>query len=134
MDLVIDANILFAVCITQGKTEEVFFSNDIHLFAPEFIFEEFLKYQELILEKTKRDRQDFKKFLDIIKKNIQIIPNEETDFLIEKARKISPDKNDADYFALALKLNCPIWTNDKKLSEQKFIKIYTTTELIKILI
>ena len=47
MDLVIDANILFAVCISSGKTEEVLFSEELHLFAPEFIFEEFKNDKKL---------------------------------------------------------------------------------------
>jgi predicted nucleic acid-binding protein len=33
------------------------------------------------------------------------------------------------YHALALKLNCAIWTNDKKLKQQTKIKIYHTHEL-----
>lgn len=134
MDLVVDSNILFAVCLVKGKTEELFFSDDIHLFAPEFIFEEFEKYKQILMSRTKRSRQDFVKLIDINKNRIQLIPNEETERFIDKARKICPDKNDADFFALALKLNCPIWSNDKKLSEQKFIKIYTTTELVKLVL
>ena len=52
MDLVIDANVLFAVLIKSGKTEDLVFSEYIHLFAPEFLFEEFEKYQKYILGKT----------------------------------------------------------------------------------
>jgi len=33
------------------------------------------------------------------------------------------------YFALALKMKCPIWSNDKRLKEQKTIKIISTDEL-----
>lgn len=36
------------------------------------------------------------------------------------------------YFALALKLKCPIWSNDKKLKEQNIITIYHTHELSKL--
>lgn len=49
-----------------------------------------------------------------------------------RAKEISPDKNDIAYFALALKLKCPIWTNDKKLKDQDEIKVYSTSELIEI--
>lgn len=41
MDLVVDANILFSVLIKKGKTEELLFKDTIHLFAPEFLFDEF---------------------------------------------------------------------------------------------
>ncbi|MBI5065874.1 PIN domain-containing protein [Candidatus Woesearchaeota archaeon] len=132
MDLVIDANILFSVCITSGKAEELIFSEEIHLFSPEFLFEEFNKYREVILEKTKRDKKEFDNLLTILKKKIETISNEETEDFINLARKLSPDPKDADYFALALKLNCQIWSNDKKLKDQKRIQIISTEELIKL--
>ena len=133
MDLVIDANILFAVCISSGKTEEVLFSEELHLFAPEFIFEEFKKYENIILEKTKRSQEKFDKLLTILKKKIKTIANEETENFIRTARSISPDQNDADYLALAIKLNCSVWSNDKKLKNQDKIQIITTEELAKFL-
>jgi predicted nucleic acid-binding protein len=36
---------------------------------------------------------------------------------MERAREICPDENDGDYFAVALELNCAIWSNDKKLKD-----------------
>ena len=53
--------------------------------------------------------------------------NEYVDFLSE-AKNISPDPKDVPYFALALKFNCPIWTNDKLLKTQKKVKIISTHE------
>ncbi len=132
MDLVIDANILFSICITSGKTEELMFSEEIHLFAPEFLFEEFEKYRALILEKTKRSKTEFRDLLTILKKKIKIVANEETERFIDLARKISPDPKDSDYFALALKLNCLIWSNDKKIKDQNKIQIISTQDLIKL--
>ena len=48
MDLVIDANILFAALIKRNVTSDLLFRNDLHLYAPEFIFEEFEKYRNVI--------------------------------------------------------------------------------------
>lgn len=134
MDLVIDANILFSVLIKEGKNEDLIFNNDIHLFAPEFIFEEFNKYETLLLDKTQRTEEEFSHLLDILKKKIQTIANEETAKYFQKALEISPDKKDADYFALAMKLNCPIWSNDKDLKNQDRIEIYSTEDLLKMFI
>ncbi|MAG78609.1 hypothetical protein CL616_04570, partial [archaeon] len=50
---------------------------------------------------------------------------------IKKAEKISPDINDTEYFALAIALGFPIWSNDKLLKTQKLVKIYSTTELLE---
>ena len=51
---------------------------------------------------------------------------------VEEAEKLTPDPDDMAYFALALKLNCAIWSDDKKLKEQDKIKVYHTYELSKI--
>ena len=59
MDLVIDANVLFSVIIKRGKTEEIIFETDLHIFAPEFIFEEFDKYKEIIFGKTELTDEEF---------------------------------------------------------------------------
>ena len=131
MDLVIDANILFSVLIKKGKTEEIIFEEDLHLFTPEFIFEEFTKYEELIREKTERDEGEFERLMDILKKRIKTICNEETEMYIKKAKEISPDEKDADYIALALKLRCAIWSNDKELKKQKEALVYSTEDLVK---
>lgn len=132
MDFVVDANILFSVLIKKGKTEELIFNDSFCLFAPEFIFEEFLKYKEIISEKTERKTEDFLKLLRILMKRIKTVPNEETERFIAKAKEICPDKKDVDYFALAIKLDCSIWSNDKDLKKQNVIKIYSTEDLLKL--
>ena len=131
MDLVIDANILFSVLIKKGKTEEIIFEEDLHLFAPEFIFEEFSKYEGLIRDKTERNKGEFERLMDILKKRIKTICNEETEMYIKKAKEISPDEKDVDYIALALKLRCALWSNDKELKKQKEALVYSTEDLVK---
>ena len=51
---------------------------------------------------------------------------------VEEAEKLTPDPDDMAYFALALKLNCSILSNDKKLKEQNKIEVYNTHELNKL--
>ena len=134
MDLVIDANVLFSVLIKRGKTEEIIFETDLHLFAPEFIFEEFDKYKERIFGKTERTDEEFNDLMNVLKKKIKIIPNEETEKYISEAKKISPDEKDSDYFALALKLKCAIWSQDRKLKEkQNKINVYSTEDLVRMI-
>lgn len=131
MNLVADANIIFSVLIVKGKTDDVFFSENLNLFVPEFLFQELEKYKDIILEKTYRNINDYYKALDIIKNKVTIIPNEEIEKYMLEAEKICPDKKDVNYFALALKLKCPLWSNDKLLKEQSEIKIYSTEDLIE---
>jgi len=131
MDLVIDANILFAALIKENITSDLLFKNNLHLYAPEFIFAEFEKYRELIKEKTERTDEDFSKLLELFERRITLVPLEEIRQFMQDAKKISPDIKDAPYFALALKLNIAIWSNDKELKEkQSTVKVYSTEEII----
>ena len=130
MDLIIDANILFAALVKDGATIELILEYDFHLFAPEFLFDEFSKYKDELLEKTKRTPEEFDQILDLLKLKINVVPKEDFETFLEQAHKISPDPDDAVYFALALKINAGIWSNDKKLNEQNRIRIYATKELL----
>ena len=131
MDLIIDANILFAALIKDSITVNLIFKKDIHLFAPEYLLNEFSKYKEEILSKTKRSEKEFNEIFIILKSIINIVPEEEFQEFLHEASIISPDEGDLPYFALALKLKCPIWSNDKKLKEQNKVIIYSTEDLIK---
>lgn len=68
----------------------------------------------------------------IIESNILIIPKDETRVYLEKAQQISPDPDDVMYFATALKFQCGIWSNDKKLKIQKLVPVYSTHDLKKL--
>jgi len=128
--LVIDINIIFAALIKDGLAYHLLFSNKFHLFTPEYVFVEFDKHKEEILEKAERTNEEFFQLLGILKRRINIIPLEELKDYVKKAEELTPDPDDMAYFALALKLKCPIWSNDKRLKEQNVIRIYSTEELL----
>lgn len=129
MDLVVDANILFAALIKNSFSYNLLFSDKFHLFTSEYIFTELEKHKEEILEKTERTTEEFFRLLEILKRKIILVPLEELTEYVDEAEKLTPDPDDMVYFALALKLNCAIWSNDKKLKEQTKIKVYNTKEL-----
>jgi len=132
MELIIDANILMSALIsTEGKTYDLIFNDRIQLFSVDKLFNELEKHKTEILAKSKLSKYDFDLFLSLISSRIEFIPYSELEKFIPEAEKISPDLNDTEYFALALKLNCAIWTNDKKLKTQNKIKIYSTEDLLK---
>ncbi len=132
MDVVVDANVIFAILIKDGFSYHLLFSERFHLFTPEYVFTEFEKHKEEILRKTERTSADLFKFIEILKRRISIVPLEELTDYIKEAETLTPDPDDMSYFALALKLNCAIWSNDKKLKEQDKIKVYPTHELVKL--
>ena len=130
MDVVIDSNILFAALLKESGTSGILFKHK--LYAPEFIFEEFRKYKEYLKGKTKRTEEDFNGLFDLFERNVILVPREEIEPFIEKAKKISPDEKDVFYLALALKLRCGLWSNDGDLKEkQDTIQVYSTEELIR---
>lgn len=131
MELIIDANILISALIaTQGKTYDLIYNNRIKLFAPEFLFEEIEKHKDEILEKSGLSKSDFELFLSLISSQIEVISKEEFSKFISEAKKITPDQDDTEYFALALKLKCGIWSNDRRLKKQDKVIIYSTEEII----
>ncbi len=132
MDLVIDANVLFSALIKDSFAHNLLFSDSFHLFTPEYIFTELEKHKEELLKKTERTNEEFFRLVETLKRRIVIVPLEELVPYANEAEKLTPDSDDTAYFALALKLNCAIWSNDKKLKEQDRIKVYNTHELSRI--
>ena len=131
MDLVVDANILFAALIKKGTTAELLYLDELHLYAPEFLLDEFDKYRDLIMNKTARSSDEFDKVLEALSHRIYFVPREELLPIMDTAKKISPDPNDAVYFAVALRVGAAIWTNDKRLLSQEQVPIYSTSDLIE---
>ena len=133
MELVVDANVLFSALIRNSITADILFDDRLRLYSPEFIITEFMKYEDLILKKTKRTKEEFVQFMHQLKERITVLPEEEYFSFLEQAEKISPDEKDVMYFALAFKLKCGIWSNDKALKEQDKVKIFSTKKLLEIL-
>ncbi len=133
MDLVVDANVLFAALIKKDITSDLFFVEQFHLYAPDFLFIEFEKYRGVVREKTERSEEDFERFLSIIKTRIQSVPAEEFLPFMEQAKAVSPDPKDAPYIAVALKLGAVIWSYDKGLRRQTVVKIFDTSDLLRLL-
>ncbi len=133
MLLVVDANELFSALISRGKTLELFFSKGITLASPDFIFSEFKEHIFEISKKAGLDKEKLNSFLMIITQRIQFFSVEEFSSFLLEAKNICPDKDDIEYFALALKLRCPIWSEDKKLRNQNKVEIISTRELVGII-
>ena len=68
---------------------------------------------------------------DFFENEIEFISFEGFRELLGKADQISPDSDDVHYFALALKSGCSIWSNDKALKRQTVVKVFSTSDLLK---
>ena len=132
MDLVVDANILFSALIKNGSTRNLLIFQRFNLYSAEYIFEEFEKHIKEIETKINVEKNELNDLLNmlLLESNIIFIPLNDLMPFKEKAIKISPDTKDAIYFAVALKPNCPIWSNDKELKKQKHVKIFSTKDIV----
>ena len=47
--------------------------------------------------------------------------------------KLAPHTKDLEYFALALRFDFPIWSNEKAFNKQSKVKVFSTSDLISFL-
>ena len=130
MNLVVDANSAISALIKSGKSAEILLNFVFDFFTPEFAFEEIEKYKEEILIKTHRSKEEFHNILSGLREIINVMPKEYYEEYLEEAKQNCPDEKDTEYFALALKLKCGIWSNDGDLKKQNKVKIYSTEDLV----
>ena len=133
MDLVVDANILIAALIKNGLTRELLINRDFSLCTPNFVLEEIFNHLKEISTKAKITQNDLHFVLEKIiqETRITLVKKEEISLFITQAEEISPDPDDIQYFATAIKFNCAIWSNDRAMKNQTSIKIYSTSEIIQ---
>lgn len=135
MLLVVDANIVFSSLIRRGNPFKVFEANKIfktfEFIAPEFLFTEIGEKLDKISAETKLSKQELLDVLSFIKEQIEFIPSSE--FLDKMPEAMKLNFKDSPYLALALKLNCLIFSGDKKLGEQRRIEVLSPKQLLDML-
>ena len=134
MQLVADTNAIVAAFLRQGDTRKLLFSKKFEVFSPERIRFEMLANKEEFKEKASMTGEEFHEALELEMEHITIIPVEEYKPFRKSALEICPEghKDDWPFIALALHLNCSLWSNDKALKKQNKVKVYSTEELIKL--
>ncbi len=135
MKLVLDANILISGLLKNGITRAIMLSDKFDLYTSNFIFLEFLNHIKELSKKVKISKEELKDLAEtlIVESELKTISKNQVKDFIDTANKISPDIDDALYFAVALRIDCGIWSNDKELKNQKIVKVYSTQDIIKIL-
>ncbi len=65
---------------------------------------------------------------------VGFVPDEEFKDLGSEAKQLlGKHRKDIPYFALALFLNCGIWSNEKRFKRQPRIRVFSTADLISFL-
>lgn len=132
MDLVVDANILFSFFKKDSFNRDLIRkSTDAGyvLASPDFVLTELIKDEKHISEYCEIGKLKFKFLLLLLESKIEILSQSEYEGYISKAGELAPHPKDMPYFALALKLSCPIWSNEKAFKQQSEVKVYDTKEI-----
>ena len=135
MQLVIDTNILVSF-FRENPVRFIITNSDflgIRLFIPEYAIEELEKNEDEILKYSKLNLLEFKEALEDLKNRVELITKELFKQFELQAKQFSPHDKDLPYFALALYLNCRIWSNEPAFKKQAGIKIFNTKDLREIL-
>jgi predicted nucleic acid-binding protein len=119
MELVVDTNVLYTFFWKKSFVRRVLMRMDFRLYSPEFALEEINAHESDILKKTALSAREFKEIKSDLAIAVEFIPLEEYKELLDSAFKIAPDGNDVDFFALAMKMKVPLWSNDSLLKKQK---------------
>ena len=132
MRLVVDTNILFSFFRDNPVRFVIINSEDLGLK---------LSTPEYAIDELRTNRADLLKYSGLRARELQLAIKSLGSFVRTKpttvfrdcraeARKISPDRKDAPFFALALKLESAIWSNEPRLKRQTAVKVFNTSELL----
>ena len=116
----------------MSKTLDLILNPKLEIVSPDFILDEFIEHKDEIASKSGLDYKELLTAIVLLSEKIKFTSLEEYMEFLPEAVEISLDKDDIDYFALALKLKCAIWSNDKELKKQDKVKVYSTEELMKL--
>lgn len=134
MRLVADTNVLFSFFRKGSETRKLTLNFEIlELLTPSFCMDELRKHKKLICQKSALSDGEFEEVLDDLLIFVKVSPPSEYKEFLRDAKDVSPDPDDVDLFALALKLNCSIWSGDKELKRQTRVKVLSTKELIELI-
>lgn len=126
MRLVIDANIIFAALIKRGTTRALLTQSELH--TPAFVQEEIQKYLHFLCEKTGLSNRQLERLIEKIFGYITIVPAEAYEHIKVRLH----DEKDVPYVALALLLDCPLWSNDQELKEPDYVRVLTTRDILEL--
>ena len=119
--IVIDTNLIFSALIPQSsKIRDIILSEEIKLYAPNYLISEIYKHKEKLIKYSKLDQSEFDFLFNGIIERINFVPNE---LIAIDSRQMAYkyckniDKNDIPFVALSIDLNVALWTGDKKLKE-----------------
>ncbi|MHC1624293.1 MAG: PIN domain-containing protein [Candidatus Methanospirareceae archaeon] len=130
LSIVVDANKVFAAFIAKGVVHDLLFSGKFKPVGPEKLLEEIERHKAEIAEKARMKLGDIELAIELLEPEFKLFSRPEYTVKISEGLKLAPHPKDVEYFALALKLDCPIWSNEKAFKKQSVVKVFSTSELL----
>lgn len=95
------------------------------------IIEEIQEYIPVLAKKKGLDRSTMETAFSLL--DVKVITKEVYSSQISIALDLigKRDPDDVELLALALTLDCPIWSNDNDLKDLKGVKVYTTAVILR---
>lgn len=126
--VVVDTNLIFSALIPKSsKIREILFDPNLTFYSPNYLISEIYKHKDKLIKNSKLTESEFYLYFNGITERINFVPIE----LIglnsrQKAYNLcrNLDLKDTPFVALAIDLNIPLWTGDKKLKEGLKMKGY----------
>lgn len=127
--LVVDTNLIFSALLSNSSIiREILLDEAFTFYAPNYIISEIFAHQWKMLKYIKLKESDFFLIFNLIVENIRFTS---LDFISLKNRQmaydfcVDIDIKDTPFVSLALELEIPLWTGDKKLKNGLIKKGFT---------
>ncbi|MDP3297649.1 MAG: PIN domain-containing protein [Thermodesulfovibrionia bacterium] len=129
--LAADANVILSAAAGKAALR-IFLKEDIEIITTQFNVNEVREYLGVIAEQYAFSEEILESQLRLLP--LKIYPRHlYEDFIKKASKKLSGrDEDDIELLALAMKLNVPVWSNDRDF-QHSGVEIYTTAKLLKIL-
>lgn len=119
--IVVDSSIIFsALYLLNPSIRERLETESFRFYAPKFLFVEIFKHKERLIERSKASHESILEILSIILHYINFIKEESistANYLEAYSLCKDIDENDVSFVAMAIALNCRIWTSDGELKK-----------------
>jgi len=129
----VDANIIVSALLKNSLTRRILLTQSrFDLYSPFYLKKELFKYLPVFAKKLNRPVEHIEYELSELLElsELKLINPIVYQSCFEEAIALSPDAGDVPYLALALKLGCPLWSQDKRLKQQTAVSVYSTSEML----
>ncbi len=131
--VIVDANKFLAAFITKGIVHDLLFSGKFKPVGPERLLEEVKGHKSDIADKSGMNIDDVELAISLLMPEFKIFSREQYADRLEEGLNLAPHPKDVEYFALALKFDFSIWSNEESFKEQPRVKVFSTGELKRFL-